>query len=247
VGQGTPAVVHEGIALRALLSAAKLVYGRGVSESLYPLSPVTVPMTSPMTVTQPEAPDDAGDAGRAPKVAPPDPPRSAPITQARRSERSRGFAFHVEGFGELGCGDVRGFREAALAAVDPRAAMPSRLVLVGPDAELRDWLLAFAEDTEQVRRALTIHRRFDGKSIRAVVTISTFGYGVETSLAVESVSAPRAEGDDEDIFRSGVHLKTDIEAALARHDAGFGTARESGAPALVGAAWASEVGLGDFD
>lgn len=147
---------------------------------------------------------------------------------ARRSDRGRGFVLNVEGVGELGCGDIRGFREAALASVDPRAPAPLRLELVGPEGELRAWLLAFAEDTERVRRCLTISRRFDGKAIRAVVTIASFGHGVETSLAVESVSAPRGEADEEEIFRSGVHLKADIDAALARHDAKSGGVREGG-------------------
>jgi hypothetical protein len=140
------------------------------------------------------------------------------MAAARRAERSRGFVVEVEGFGELGCGLIRGFREAALAASDARAMAPQRLVLVAPDAELLEWLAAWAEDAEQVRRTLTISRLFDGKAIRAVVTLLTFGYGVETALAVESVSPRRGEDDggDVEIVRSGVHLKADIEAALAR-------------------------------
>jgi hypothetical protein len=51
-----------------------------------------------------------------------------------------------------------------------------------------------------------------------VVTIASHGYGVETSLAVESVAAPDDDGDHE-VFRSGVHRKSHIEAALARYEA----------------------------
>lgn len=225
------------LASRALLSFTKLVYGRGVSESLYPLSLVTAPKTPPMPMAEPS--DLAVEVRRAKKEPQPDPANAAPAAPSRRADRSRGFVVEVEGVGELGCTDVRGFREGALAAVDPRAAAPSRLLLVGPEADLDAWLLSFAEDTEQVRRTLTIIRRFDGKAIRAVVTISAYGYGVETSLAVESVAAPRSEGDDEEIFRSGVHLKADIAAALARY-------AEEGPLSSDMGAWASELGLGDF-
>jgi hypothetical protein len=142
---------------------------------------------------------------------------SAPVAP-RRPDRSRGFAVAVEGLGDLECSDIRGFREAALAAVDPRATLPDRLGLVAPGSELRAFLEAWADDAAQVRRTLLISRRFDGKTIRAVATIASHGHGVETSLAVESVSAPDEDGDHE-IFRSGVHRKSHIEAALARYDA----------------------------
>ena len=53
----------------------------------------------------------------------------------------------------------------------------------------------------------------------AVVTIATHGYGVETSLAVESVRVPASHGP-RDLFRSGVHPKADIAAALAALEEG---------------------------
>src|SRR5262249_46355082 len=131
----------------------------------------------------------------------------------------------VDGVGELGCGDVRGFREASVASVDPRAAAPLRLTIVAPEPELSAWLSAWAEDTEQVRRALTICRRFDARAGDTIATIGSFGYGVETQLAVESVTARRGghapfadPPPPRAILRSGVHLKVDVEAVLARYD-----------------------------
>jgi hypothetical protein len=161
------------------------------------------------------------------------------MSPVRRSDRGRGFAIEIEGLGEFNCGDVRGFREASVAAVDPRAAAPQRLVIVAPEPELLAWLEAWAEDSEQIRRTLTICRRFDTRAIDTVATIGSFGYGVETSLTIESVTAGRSDGGfapattaaaaavaataakppPRAILRSGVHLKVDVEAVLARYDA----------------------------
>jgi len=129
----------------------------------------------------------------------------------------------VDGLGELGCGDVHGFREASVAAIDPRAAAPLRLTIVAPEPELSAWLAAWAEDAEQVRRSLTICRRFDARAVDTIATIRSFGYGVETSLTVESVTARRGEqggyaSAPRAILRSGVHLKVDVDAVLARYD-----------------------------
>ncbi|HVY46885.1 MAG TPA: hypothetical protein VHB21_13450 [Minicystis sp.] len=120
--------------------------------------------------------------------------------------------------GDLSCIDVRGFRDAVNAAYDPRAAAPLRLAVVGPEADTAAWLDAWAEDVERVRRTILVSRRYDGKEVVAVTTLAAHGYGVETSLAVESVSASAAAGA-RDILRSGVHEKSAIEAALARYDA----------------------------
>jgi hypothetical protein len=68
-----------------------------------------------------------------------------------------------------------------------------------------------------VRRTVTVSRRFDGKEVTAIATLCSYGYGVETSLAVESICASRSRGSV--ILRSGVHEKADVEAALARYDA----------------------------
>ncbi len=135
-------------------------------------------------------------------------------TEVVLEARPRGFSIACEGAGALGCVDVRGFRDALMAARDPRVAAPQRFVLIGPDASAASWLDAWAEDVAQVRRDIVLSRAFDGEEILAVVTIAAHGYGVETSLAIESLSAARLSSSD-DIFRSGVHLKADIEAALA--------------------------------
>ena len=100
-----------------------------------------------------------------------------------------------------------------LAAEDPRAPTPARLVLVGPDEETCAWLDRWSEDVEQVRRRLTL-RRADGLEVSLVATLASFGCGVATSLAVESIQ-PLAGGA---ILRSGVHSRAEVEAALADYD-----------------------------
>jgi hypothetical protein len=114
----------------------------------------------------------------------------------------------------LGCRDVRGFREATLAAQDARAPAPARLALVAPDDAMVAWLERWAEDAEHVRRRFTL-RRADGAAITVVATIASFGAGIPTSLAVESIGL-LAGGP---ILRSGVHSRAEVEAALARYDA----------------------------
>jgi hypothetical protein len=111
----------------------------------------------------------------------------------------------------LACREVRGFADALAAARDPRAPAPARLVLVAPACGTRAWLDGWSEDAEQVRRSLVIRRALDDVEIAVVATLASHGYGVPTSLAVESV---RADGQTA-ISRSGVHLKVDVEAALA--------------------------------
>ena len=115
----------------------------------------------------------------------------------------------------LPCAHVRGFQDAVDAALDPSSAPPSRLVLVAPEDATSSWLERWAEDADQVRRALVIRRGRDGAEVAVVATLASHGYGVPTSLAVESVRAR----EDSDILRSGVHLKVDVAAALARRDA----------------------------
>ena len=110
---------------------------------------------------------------------------------------------------------MRGFEDAVDAAVDPRSVPPLRLVLVAPDDETTTWLERWAEDAEQVRRALVIRRVGGGEEVAVIVTLASHGYGVPTSLAVESVRAR----EDGVILRSGVHLKADVALALALHDA----------------------------
>lgn len=105
--------------------------------------------------------------------------------------------------------NVVGFRNAVLAA-DPRAPAPPRLDLAGPDDEAAAWLSRWAEDVDQVRRRLTV-RRFDAVEVTVVATLASFGEGIATSLAVESIRA-RAGGA---ILRSGVHPRAEVDAALA--------------------------------
>jgi len=112
---------------------------------------------------------------------------------------------------QLACRDVAGFREATIAAQDPRAPTPTRLTLVDPDDAATEFLARWAEDVEQVRRRLTV-RRVDGVEVSLVATIASFGEGVATSLAVESIGALSGGA----ILRSGVHSRAEVEAALAR-------------------------------
>jgi hypothetical protein len=158
------------------------------------------------------------DEPRSGSVAPAiDEPRSgsvAPVVDAgdgarQRPARARGFSIGCDGAGELGCVDVRGFRDALRAARDPNVAAPQRFVVVGPDAPAVSWLDAWAEDVARVRRNIVVSRAFDGEEITAIVTIAAHGYGIETSLAIESLRGAQSDSSD-DIFRSGVHLKVDI-------------------------------------
>jgi hypothetical protein len=148
----------------------------------------------------------------------PAPTRAPPAEGLRVPEKRRGFAVEIDGGGDpLVCEDVRGFREALVAALDPRAPAPPRIGLVAPEGAGCAWLDRWAEDSERVRRTVTVRRRFDGREIKVIATISSYGRGTETSLSVESVSlddAPPAPW----ILRSGVHPKTDVEAALALYE-----------------------------
>jgi hypothetical protein len=113
----------------------------------------------------------------------------------------------------LGCAEVRGFGEALSAAQNPRLPAPARLVLVAPGGGAGAWLDGWAEDVEQVRRALVIRRSLDDTEIAVVATLASHGHGVPTSLAVESVRAPGSEA----LSRSGVHRRVDVEALLGGH------------------------------
>ena len=139
-----------------------------------------------------------------------------PESGARRPQSFEALAFGVEAADApraLSCGDVPGFREALLAAYDPQAPLPQRLGLVGPDRAMSAWLATWAEDTVRVRRTLTVERRLDGKKITAVATLSSYGGGVETSLAVESITASWRRGA-RPRTRSGVHARAQLDAAL---------------------------------
>jgi hypothetical protein len=176
---------------------------------------------------------DAGAAPGSPTASSRDGAASGPRPLAapegeEAPARRKGFAIDAGGAaGPLGCADVQGFREAVVAALNPDASAPSRLALVAPEAATVAWLEDWAEDVAQVRRTLDVSRRLDGEAITVVATLASHGHGVDTSLAVESVRAP---GRD-DLFRSGVHARADVEAALARFDAGvWGGANDDGGP-----------------
>ena len=131
------------------------------------------------------------------------------------SHVERAWRFSIEPFeheGPLRCREVHGFGEAVLAAQDWRVPLPARLVLHTPDEAAAAWLERWAEDAEQVRRHLTI-RRSDGVEVGLIATIASFGAGVPTSLAVESIRLL----DEMALHRSGVHSRAEVEAALARH------------------------------
>jgi hypothetical protein len=141
--------------------------------------------------------------------------RPANDAGAARAAPAEALRFHVGvGAGRVvGCREVRGFHEASAAARDPRAAPPARLILAGlsPDAEV--WLAAWAEDCERVRRTITIRRLLDDLDLTAVATLASYGRGVETALAIESVLAGPSCGVPV-LLRSGVHPKATVEAAL---------------------------------
>ncbi|HRI69001.1 MAG TPA: hypothetical protein PK156_32445 [Polyangium sp.] len=130
-------------------------------------------------------------------------------------EDQLGFALVADGANApMLCKVVRGFQEALDAAHDPGAPMPTRLVLVSPAVATFDWLAAWAEDDEQVRRRLTIRRHRDGAVVIAVVTLAAFGHATHTSLTVESLTLPTQRGR---IVRSGVHPKSFLAAIRAQH------------------------------
>lgn len=151
-----------------------------------------------------------GDDGvRAPPGASDD---GVPWRGPSRASLARGFVVVHAGppVTPLGFRDVHGFREAMIAAEDPRAPTPTRLDLAGPDEAAAAWLESWAEDVEQVRRRLTV-RRFDAVEITLVATLASFGDGIATSLAVESIRSDAGGA----ILRSGVHPRAEVDAALA--------------------------------
>ena len=153
---------------------------------------------------------------------------SGPITRravargpTRRPEALRGFTIEIAGVvgaPALVCGEILGFREATIAVGDPRAQAPLRLGILATSIELDTWLDAWSEDDVQVRRAVTVRRRLDGKAVTVIVTLASHGYGVDPSLAVESVMSPRRASPPK-ITRSGTYEKVDVVSALGPHEA----------------------------
>lgn len=83
-----------------------------------------------------------------------------------------------------------------------------------------DWIARWADDVGHPRRTITITRRTDGRQIRLVGTLSTFGYGVETSVQIERLeqegraTRTRSTPSDDAPPKSGVQ-----EVAAARRQA----------------------------
>jgi hypothetical protein len=123
------------------------------------------------------------------------------------------FHLSVEEGRVVGCREVRGFQAATLAAEDPRAAMPPRVSLAGLDAGAQSWIEAWSEDCDRVRRTVSIRRLLDDRELTAVVTLASFGSGVEISLSIESLTAGPA-GTIPVLQRSGVHPRAILVAAL---------------------------------
>ncbi len=135
--------------------------------------------------------------------------------QGTVDEDQLGFVLEAHGSSvSLPCRLVRGFQEAVVAARDPRLPMPSRLVIVSPDVATFNWLAAWSEDDEQVRRTLSIRRRSDGAMFIAVVTLAAFGYATHTSLTIESLTLP---SQGRRVVRSGVHPKSFLDAIRSHY------------------------------
>lgn len=119
----------------------------------------------------------------------------------------------VEGSPPLPCGEILGFRESLVAVVDSRAQAPLRVGILAASLELDAWLDAWAEDDTQVRRTLTLRRRIDGRAVTVIATLASHGFGVDPSLALESVASPRGSAPPK-VSRSGTYLKVDMREAL---------------------------------
>ena len=148
-------------------------------------------------------------------------PRRAQRTSARgptrRPDAPRGFLLEVEG-ATLSCGEILGFRDALVAATDPRAQAPLRFAILATSIELDAWLDAWSEDATQVRRAITIRRRLDSKRVTVIATLASHGFGVDPSLSIESVVSPRGSKPPK-ITRSGTYLKVDVATTLSLREA----------------------------
>ncbi len=140
---------------------------------------------------------------------------TSPTHQGTVDEDQLGFAIEAQGSSvALPCRLVRGFQDAVVAARDPRLPMPSRLVIVSPAVATFNWLAAWSEDDEQVRRTLNIRRRCDGAQLIAVVTLAAFGYATHTALTIESLTLPSQRRR---VVRSGVHPKSFLDTIRAHY------------------------------
>jgi hypothetical protein len=168
----------------------------------------------------PSAPASQGDHSSS--LLEVDSPVSGPVTlvtrrtpargPTRRPNVHRGFHLDVDG-ATLSCGEIHGFRDALVAASDPRTQAPLRLAILATSVDLDAWLDAWSEDATQVRRTITIRRRLDDKRVTVIATLASHGFGVDPSIAIESVVSPRGAKPPK-ISRSGTYLKVDVAATL---------------------------------
>ncbi|AKT40217.1 hypothetical protein [Chondromyces crocatus] len=128
------------------------------------------------------------------------------------AEPSR-FFLSVDDGHVIGCSEVRGFHDAVTAAENPGISLPARLVLRGLDQSALSWIDAWAEDCERVRRTISIRRLLDDREITMVVTLASYGSGVDPELWIESLTAGPAGGIPA-LLRSGVHPRALVDAAL---------------------------------
>jgi hypothetical protein len=124
------------------------------------------------------------------------------VKTERTVRSSKGFLFESDDTVRPAlCRDVRGFPVCLEAAQDRSKPHSGRLVIIVPDLSMDDWLARWADDVGHPRRAITITRRTDGRQLKLVGTLSTYGYGVETSIHIERLeqegrTARRSSADE---------------------------------------------------
>ena len=130
------------------------------------------------------------------------------------SQPIKGFVVETEDGRELVCREVRGFREAMLAAYDPRAPMPSRMALVLPDTEMGEWLgeLVGGQRADPPHPGHPPALRWPAGN--AVATLASYGCGIDTSLGIESIAAePAGTGVSQRRARPRLHRARGVAAA----------------------------------
>jgi hypothetical protein len=139
----------------------------------------------------------------------------------RTVRSSKGFLFESDDTPRpVLCRDVRGFPTCLDAARDRMKTHPGRVVVVVPDLAMDDWLARWADDVGHPRRSISITRRTDGRQVRMVGTLLTYGFGVDTAIQIERLehevkaSRARASSGADDSPKSGVQ-----ELALLRKHA----------------------------
>jgi len=126
---------------------------------------------------------------------------------------SKGFVFEAEDTPHpVVCRDVRGFPQALVAARD-RGKSPGRLVIVVPDLAMDDWITRWAEDESRARRNITITRRVDGQRLRLVGTLLSYGYGVDTTIAIEALEAASTSDEGESSAATDAPPRSGVRAA----------------------------------